>query len=367
MNYRETLFFVAQCLTINTERENKESVLIKLKNEKIDWDMVVKLSTAHYIFPALYYNLKKTRLLKYVPDELVSHMKYISELNLERNKQIIVQVVELNKILKSNNIKPIFLKGTGNLVDNLYNNIGERMIGDIDFICSKNDYPKAIKTLTKNGYFPVDKTKYSYPEFKHYRRLKNKKGIAAVEIHKELIIEGYHEEFNYDLVIKNVRKSKGINILSFEDQLVLSIVTNQINDNGFYYKTVPLRNAYDVFLLSKKTNAKDYFSKFENLKKILNCFLAVCHTIFGNIKTLEYNKTKETENYLSLINSFFLDERRRKRRMKSIYILLYIRKRLSILFRSLFDEEYREWVLNRILDKKWQRKKMIQLGLKKNK
>ena len=45
-----------------------------------------------------------------------------------------------------NNCTPIFLKGTGNLLANLYEDIAERMVGDIDFIFSKEDYPKAIAT-----------------------------------------------------------------------------------------------------------------------------------------------------------------------------------------------------------------------------
>ena len=39
--------------------------------------------------------------------------------------------------------------------------------------------------------------------------------------------------------------------------LNLSIIANQINDANYYYKIIDLRNAYGVFLLSKKGQAKD--------------------------------------------------------------------------------------------------------------
>ena len=84
-------------------------------------------------------------------------MKHITNLNRDRNTQIIQQAQELNSLLLANNIIPIFLKGTGNLLAGIYEDIGERMVGDIDFIFSKEDYPKAITILIEFGYSEVRK------------------------------------------------------------------------------------------------------------------------------------------------------------------------------------------------------------------
>ena len=371
MTYKETLFFIAQCLTISLEEKNREIILLKLRSEKIDWKTVVKVSTEHYVFPALYCSFKKVEFLKYLPEDLVEYMKYLYDLNRERNTQIITQAKELNKLLLANNITPIFLKGTGNLLEGLYDDISERMVGDIDFICSKDVYPKAIQVLSENGYDTVVKKKDIFPpdfrHHKHHPRLKKKNRIAAVEIHKELIVEKYAHEFNYSLILEDVQKINDATVLSFEDQLALSILAKQINDNGFNYKNIALRNAYDVFLLSKKINDKNSFSKFKTLKNPLNCFLAICYVAFGEIDSLEYHKTVETDNYLSLFDSLLLNEKKRKSRIKLKYRKLFIKKRLYILYKSLFDKEYRDWVLKRISNKNWQREKMVQIGLKKRK
>ena len=117
----------------------RNEIIIKnlLKSNAVDWDAVVKLSTAHYVFPALYCNLKRADFLKYLPSDLIDYMQHITDLNRERNKQIITQAKELNQLLLSNNITPVFLKGTCNIVEGLYEDIAERMVGDIDFIFSK--------------------------------------------------------------------------------------------------------------------------------------------------------------------------------------------------------------------------------------
>ena len=78
MNYKETLFFIAKCLTISLEEKNRQEIEKQLKSTSIDWDAVVKVSTAHYVFPALYCNLKRADFLQYLPQELVSYMEHIN-------------------------------------------------------------------------------------------------------------------------------------------------------------------------------------------------------------------------------------------------------------------------------------------------
>ena len=365
MNYKETLYFIAKCLTISLEEKNRQEIEKQLKSTTIDWDAVVKVSTSHYVFPAIYCNFKRADFLKYLPADLVEYMKHITNLNRDRNKQIILQAQELNSLLLANNIRPIFLKGTGNLLEGLYEDIGERMVGDIDFIVSKGEYIEAIEILSGVGYTTVSELKYFFPEFKHHPRLKKEGNIAAVEVHKELLIEKYSQEFNYDLICKKIQKINGVTILSFDDQLALSIIARQINEYGYEYKNIVLRNAYDVFLLSKKTNSKSAILKFKKLRHPLNCFLASCFFSFGEMTSLEYLKTKEAEIYLRTFNKQLKNERYRRLTFQLIHKQIFIKKRISILYKSIFNKKYRVWLLNRISDKNWQREKLVELGLKK--
>ena len=260
MTYKETLFFVAKCLTINHEEHNKRIVEEMLQSNTVDWDEVVKLSTAHFVFPALYCNLKRASFLSYLPEDLVEYMKYITELNRERNEKIIAQARELNTLLLEHHITPIFLKGTGNLLEGLYEDIAERMVGDIDFIFSKEDYPRAVQFLTDNGYNPRPKqnkvklwsTLLVNSKSRHFPRLIKKNKISGIEIHHSLIKKKYRHEFNYNFVKDSIQLVENFSVMSFENQLSLSIVAYQINDYGFENKSIALRNSYDVFLLSKK-------------------------------------------------------------------------------------------------------------------
>ena len=128
------------------------------------------------------------------------------------------------------------------------------MVGDIDLIFLKEDYPKAITLLREFGY---DKEIHQELPYRHYPRIIRKDSIAGVEIHKDLLSEKYVNEFNYNFVEKDSQVINEVAVLSYANKLNLSIIADQINDSGFYYKRMALRNAYDVFLLSKKTVAKN--------------------------------------------------------------------------------------------------------------
>ena len=135
--------------------------------------------------------------------------------------------------------------------------------------------------------------------------------------------------------------------ISCRYQLSLSIIASQINDSGFNLKKISLRNAYDVFLLSKKVDTKKAISKFTKLKNPLNCFLANCNLVFGDLESLEYHKTKETENYLKAFNkSLYKNKSKLKINFKMITINLI--RRFGIVFKSISNSENRKWLLNRI-------------------
>lgn len=350
MNQKEILFFISKCLTISLEEKNRDEIELVLKTKDVDWESVVKLSTGHYVFPAIYYNFKRAGFLKYLPIDLVDYMRYIANLNRKRNMQIIQQAEELNNLLLNNGVKPIFIKGVGNILEGLYEDIGERMVGDIDFLFSKKDFFKAIEILKNDNYIKPEKNVDFFSGYRHYPSMTKKKKIAAIEIHKEVIIEKYRDEFNFKKISENCKQINDFSVLSYDNQLSLSIITSQINDYGFEFKNFSLRNAYDVFLLSKKVNPKMVISKFTELKTPLNCFLANCKLVFGGVKSIDYFKTKQSENYLKAFNKSLYQSKLNKR-SKFKLIKINLNRKLGIIYKSIFNSENRRWLFNRIKSK----------------
>ena len=345
MNYKETLYFVASCLTISLDTENKLTIQKQLQSGNIDWDAVVKVSTGHFVFPALYCNLKRADFLQYLPQELVSYMEYITNLNRDRNQQIIAQAKELNTLLLANKIIPIFLKGTGNLLEGLYEDIAERMVGDIDFIFSKEDYPKAIAVLENEKYYSeIEIVKFHW----HYPRLVRVNKIAAVEIHNKVLKQPYSAILSFEHLNKDAEFFSNIKVASSHDKLLNSVLPKQINDNLYHSKDISLRTVYDVFLLCKKSNGLLPKTKIKKVDKRFNNFIGCANSLL-KIKNLnDFKETNSSKKYLSNYISALNKSKKEKLKIQILNILVKLKDYLNIFRYSFTSRDYREHALNRL-------------------
>ena len=139
----------------------------------IDYDKLVVLASGHLMIPTLFVLFEKYNVLNKIPQKLKVYLGEIYKLNEERNKVIIEESNEISNLFNDNDIKFQFIKGVLNLRFNMYEKIGERMIGDIDLIIEKTKMNNAIDLLKKNNY--SNKYEYKCWNTKHPPRFTNKK------------------------------------------------------------------------------------------------------------------------------------------------------------------------------------------------
>lgn len=360
MNYKETLFFVAKCLTISLEEKNKLEIEEHLINKEIDWDSVVKVSTQHYVFPALYCNLKRANFLQYLPEELVNYMIHITDLNRERNKQIIEQAIEINTLLLASNITPIFLKGTGNLLEGLYEDIAERMVGDIDFIVSMEDFNISVDVLKEKKYSAKDEV---YMNFHwHYPKMVKEGSIAAVEVHSKILKKPYTQFLDYKTIQKDSFSSNNCAVASYENQFLISILQKQINDNLYYSKSIALRNVYDSFLLSSKIKKKNRIINNKKINKYLNNYKCCLSEILNSPSNINFTENKESRKYLNSYLKIISNSKEELYKVKILNSYIKIKDKVKILQYSFTDKNYSDYTLRRLKNINFYSK---QLGLKK--
>ena len=350
MTYKETLLFIGKCLTISHEEKNKLSIEEELKSETVDWDFVVEVSTAHYVFPALYCNLKRADFLHYLPEELVNYMIHITDLNRERNQQIINQAKEINELLLSNNITPIFLKGTGNLLEGLYEDIAERMLGDIDFLVSNDQFEESIKILKNDGYNEKSKKFVNNTILnRHYPKITKKGRIAALEIHYKMISNDKY--FNYKYIKQNlIKTAKNITLLSYNDQVIMTSLNRQINDRDYWYKSTSLRNSYDLYLLSKLTSVRKVLNNFEDKYfNYLNTFLASTYMLLNKPKSLSYDKTLGTDSFVKKQITFLEKSNKWEFNKKILDFYFLYKITFNTVFKAFFNKKYRIYIFDRII------------------
>ncbi|MEO9571319.1 MAG: nucleotidyltransferase family protein [Polaribacter sp.] len=346
MNYKETLFFIGKCLTINHEEKNKKIIEEKLKSSNIDWDSVVKVSTAHFVFPALYCNFKKAKFLIYLPEELVNYMVHITDLNRERNLQIIKQAKEINALLLANNITPIFLKGTGNLLEGLYDNIAERMVGDIDFLVSNKDFKKTIAILKNDKY--ISKAEVYIDYHWHYPKMVKDQRIAAVEVHNKVLKKPYTKYLDYTTLKENAIIINNCKVASFENQFLITILQKQINDNLYHSKTITLRNVYDSFLISNKIILNKRHIKNSTIIKYLNNYKRCCSELLNFPKSIQFTENELSKKYLESYIKTIENSEIELKKIKLINSFITLKNKLKVLQYSFTDKEYRTYTFRRL-------------------
>lgn len=248
---------------------NEQKIIIDILSEdkilnkdifgKIDYSILTKIISSHLFIPTFYSLLNKKKYIEYVPKNFKKFIKKIYAINKNRNKILKEEVLFLSDVLKKARIKHVFIKGASNIFANIYNDYGERMVGDIDFLIDKSDSEKVLSLLNSKGYFSKIAIKSNY-KFRHLPRMTNSKKTFAIEPHTN-IIDNPKDVISTKNILKNKIKINDIWMPCYEDKFYINILNKTINDNARHMLSYDFRNIYDYMVLNKKIKGKIDFRK----------------------------------------------------------------------------------------------------------
>ena len=254
------------------------------------WNTLVKISSFHVIIPAVYFKLKERDFLKKIPSDLKDYLFEIYSFNEKRNQSMVNEINCIEKVLVDNKINFCFLKGAYLLRTIFKNNIGIRMMHDIDILVKEDQIYLAKNIIEKMNYKDRGFENKLLKD-KQIPRLINHEKNIGLEIHHKLT-KGKNFFFNYyDLFKNNLMNSFSIN-----DNLNHIILNTEYNDNGAILGRISLKSLFDFYNLNMINNDFDFNNN--NYTKI---FLNKLH--FLKI----VNNTESRSNfyiaYLKLINT----------------------------------------------------------------
>lgn len=354
MRYKSALFFISECIELKASPSNKSALIAKMGTGQVLWDDVVKIASKHLVLPLIYIRLEEHNLLSYLPDELRAYLEEITRLNRERNKVLLSEVEQLNKLLSDKDIKPIFLKGTALLIKGLYSDIGERMIADIDILVAPEKMEEAAELLIEIGYKALaDYDSEMFEQLKHYPRLVHPSRNFGVEIHKDVIENRRDRKLLFNHFDENKDCVEPYYIPSTENLILHSMINCQINDFGYILGTINLRQQYDLLILSQIKSIEPVINAFPYFNRQLNAYLIKTHYIFKNTKSLSYKTTLRSKLLLVHI-SFRLKYPRFFNFVSGTRYTLYkIYKDFALFCSNLFHPIMRKRMLKHLGDRKY--------------
>jgi len=357
MTYKELLYFTGKCLTIDKNEENLLVLKARIAKNEIDWEKFVSLCSSHLITPVIYLKFKKAEILNLLPDDLVDYLQEIYELSLSRNQMILEQLKDVCDLLAKNNITPTLLKGAGNLIDNLYADSGERIMGDIDLLVTEDEYLKAAKILLNEGY--TESKLYYYDDvklLKHYPRLSHPDKVAAVEIHRIPVDEKYLALFNHEIINKELKKVDGFCfVLSDKHKLILNFIHSQLTNKSHKSALLSLRDVYDLYLLSEKVNISELLNEIKP-RKVATAYIYLSQKILGtNIGyTSEPTSSDKWLHYkhdLNFSSNTFYSVNKYATEIYDRIIIRYF----GLIGKSLYSSKTRSFIVMRMSKPEWYR------------
>jgi len=243
-----------------------------LENKTIDFEQLYTYASTHCMIPALYNAIKEKEIDAYFPEDFLNALAYITDLNKERNLEILKQIQHIATLYNTHNIDYVFLKGSALLHQKYYRSMSDRMIGDIDILVSEKDIERANHLLITNGYKPADYAiKMYFIKHRHLPRLTSKDWICAVELHHR-IVEKRHKCLLPKRLLEDKEVVNNIPIPSKTHLIYNAVLNDQINDFGYLKWSLNYKALYDFLVLTKTNdysliNLKDkYIRRFLLLK-----------------------------------------------------------------------------------------------------
>ena len=358
MNNKEIYYFIGKCLALDDHPEFSEEIVKLFKTNNIDWDHFIGFCSDHLILQVIFLKFESHNLIDFIPEELAQHLKTIHELNVDRNRLITRQLLEIGKALGSEDIQPIFLKGSGNLLHNVYSDVGERIMSDIDFLVIKDDFIPAAECMKSIDYEQVFESEewFDLSKAKHYPRLYNQKYAADIEIHRIPSNEKYTKWYNTDVVDNEkvaVEDVENRFVPCDKHKIIHNFVHSQLADEGHLLGMISLREVYDLYLLSKRYSVKETLQYIKPKQKAI-AYFAFADTVLGMNGGLFLGKNLA---YQILIRKHSLNLKSNTFR-KTFHTVIFLWQRIMIGYIWLgisffFSKEKRKYFISRITNRDW--------------
>ena len=301
MTSSELYYFICKCLAMDGDPEARQNVESEVISGKLPWEEFVWMSSSHFVLPALYSAFRRNGIIDLLPAELSEHLSAIYNINLSRNARIIEQTHQLIRILNSEGIEPLFLKGAGHLLQNLYFDPGDRIMSDIDILIPGDILQKAAQVLYDNGYFhPVELKDDDFEKHHHLPGFEHKNEAAMVELHSSVFPGNYQRILSNDEIVDEKLKIQGFDawVLSVNHQQVLNFVHDQLVDDGFRYKSMVIKGLYDFYLLSKLNQQQGNVKpSIKNYRKQFNTYCSFISGIFNNSESVYFDRDISTRRF----------------------------------------------------------------------
>lgn len=238
-----------------------------LTAEGVDWPCLIRLADREHITTAFAAALNRRGLLDALPRPVRDALDRRHLMGTALNARIKHQAEEAVRILNAAGVTPMILKGALHLFEAPPEELGGRVLRDLDMVVPEHALDTSIRTLRDIGYLPEGEDEgWTY----HYRPMHHPDHIVAIELH---IRPGEQRNF---LTIEEAWaeaipvEAPGLQMVALgpTHRIAHNVFHSEIQDSGFVLGSVCLRQLYDLAKICVRfENAIDWQAIFARMER----------------------------------------------------------------------------------------------------
>lgn len=284
------ILFLCRCLSPIAGPDNTKPILEEIRRGQVSWELLASLSGLHLVSPTLQHSLRAKRLADQVPEDFMQFLDVVYEANLERNRALRAQTESTIRLLNAGGVEPVLLKGASRLIEGKDQDLGARMMADIDLLVHPDDVETAHEAFLSEGYSPQF-PEIDYTGAHHLAPLIHPNECAPVELHTQLYSNADPAWLSTEELWNGARlvKDHGLacRLLSPHHEPAYNVFHSEVHHRRFAKRLLGLRDLLDFSKDVRKggenidwTFVRKTFSE-HGLNDVLDAYLYKAYALYG--------------------------------------------------------------------------------------
>ncbi len=235
------------------------------------WTVLISIANANLVTAALWRGLCREGLSGFVPADAAAYLEGFSDFNRERNRAMRAQLLECLGALNRRGIVPMPIKGSAYLLDGLYEDIGDRFLGDLDILIPEERLTEAAQLMASLGYRPFEH--FDHSRHHHLPPLVRSGDVAGVELHRAPVADYGQPALPTATFWASAAESviEGLRYRSPAPShaVLLSFLHAEVVDRNLSRFLIPLRPLLDVALLRARHDGRIDWREIRNRASII--------------------------------------------------------------------------------------------------
>lgn len=257
----------------------------------VNWQSLIEAASYRFVTPALAFALQGRSEL---PEAVRDYLDGVLFLNRDRNRVMFGVLADALRAFNRAGLKPALLKGSANVVADIYPDSAMRLLGDVDLLLPEAEAAAAAQILQSLGYRPAPNDRVNYSEHHHLVPQCDPVSGVTIELHVQPVLRDWHRMLTAADIFAQATPMQfqdcAVFLPSPTHRVIHTIVHSELSDANYALRRLDVRQFMELAALMHRYGEEIEWAavheRFEANAQaaVLEDSLAVGAALFGTPK-----------------------------------------------------------------------------------